>query len=47
MPDINDFHAFKSTSSGGSSGGSGCSGSVLLWIMTIIGVLWLIGKFAS
>lgn len=47
MPDINDFHAFKSTSSGGSSGGSGCSGSVLLWIMIIIGVLWLIGKFAS
>jgi len=46
MPDMNDFHAFKGTSSGGSSG-DGCSGSVLLWIMIIIGVLWLIGKFAS
>lgn len=47
MPDMNDFHAFKSTSSGGSSSGGGCSGSVLLWIMIIVGVLWLIGKCAS
>ena len=47
MPDMNDFHAFKSTSSGGSSSGGGCSGSVLLWIMIIVGVLWLIGKFVS
>ena len=27
MPDLNDFHAFKSTSSGGSGGGSGGGGS--------------------
>ena len=47
MPDMNDFHAFKSTSSGGSSGAGGCSGSILLWIMIIVGVLWLLGKFAS
>ena len=46
MPDMNDFHAFKSTSSGESSGG-GCSGSVLLWIMIVFGVMWLIGKFVS
>lgn len=45
MPDMSDFHAFKSTSFGGSRGG--CSSSVLLWIMIIVGVLWLIGKFAS
>ena len=45
MPDMNDFHAFKSTSTG--SGGGGCSGSILLWIMIIVGVLWLIGKVAA
>lgn len=35
MPNIDDFHAFKSTS--GSSGGSlGCSGSMFTWILVII-----------
>ena len=47
MPDINDFHAFKSTSSSNSSGGSGCSGSILFWVMIIVGGLWLIGKISS
>lgn len=52
MPDLNDFYAFKMTSSGGgsgggknnnSSGGTGCS-SVLIALAVIGWVLWLIGK---
>lgn len=44
MPDLNDFHAFKSTSSGENSGNSGCLGGGFTWIVVIIVVLWLIGK---
>lgn len=44
MPDMNDFHAFKSTSGGSSGGGLGCSGSAFTWILVIIGILYLIGK---
>lgn len=45
MPDMNDFHAFKSTSggSGGGSGGLGCSSG--FWVaIVIIGFLTLLGK---
>lgn len=45
MPDMNDFHAFKSTSggSGGGSGGLGCSSG--FWVaIVIIGLLTLLGK---
>ena len=46
MPDLNDFHAFKSTS-GGSSGGSGGGGSGLskwIVILIIIALLTLLGE---
>lgn len=55
MPDLNDFYAFKMTSSGSgySSGGTnqnisgngsiGCNGAFVI-LMIIIVVLWFIGK---
>ena len=48
MPDLNDFYAFKSTSSGNHSsssggGGGGCLGA-LTWAAGIISLLWVIGK---
>lgn len=53
MPDLNDFYAFKMTSSGGgsgvsknnsSNGGTGCSTALI--VLAVIGwVLWFIGKF--
>ena len=43
MPDLNDFHAFESTT-GGSSGGGGCSGTIFLWILVVVGIIELIGK---
>jgi len=54
MPDLNDFYAFKSTSSGsgssgrgnnnsnGSGGNEGCA-SVMLWVAAILSLLWIIG----
>lgn len=52
MPDLNDFYAFKMTSSGSGSGGgknnnsgggTGCSTALI--VLAVIGwVLWLIGK---
>ena len=55
MPDLNDFYAFKMTSSGGGSGGgrhnnsgggTGCSTALI--VLAVIGwVLWFIGKFLS
>lgn len=55
MPDINDFYAFKMTSSGSgsgggknnnSNGGTGCSTALI--VLAVIGwVLWLIGKFLA
>lgn len=48
MPDLNDFYAFKNSSSGGGNGrGSGCSGSTLLWIVVILGILYFVGKCSS
>lgn len=54
MPDLNDFYAFKMTSScsgsgGGknnnSNGGTGCSTALI--VLTAIGwVLWFIGKLS-
>ena len=56
MPDLNDFYAFKMTSSGGSSGGgknnnsNGGSGGnsgyeTALIVLAVIGwVLWLTGR---
>ena len=46
MPDLNDFHAFKSTSSG-DSGGGGCSGNILIWILVIYAILTFIGKLSG
>lgn len=43
MPDMNDFHAFQSTS-GGSNGGAGCSGGCLTWILVGVAILWIVGK---
>ena len=48
MPDLDDFHAFLSTSGGsGSSGGAGCSGGCLPWILAGLAILWIIGKLAG
>lgn len=45
MPDLNDFHAFQSTSGGSNSGsGIGCSGGCFTWILVILALLWIIGK---
>lgn len=45
MPDLNDFHAFQSTSGGsGNGGGAGSSGGCLTWILAGLAVLWIIGK---
>ena len=45
MPDLNDFHAFQSTSGGSSgSGGTGCSGGCFTWILAGLMALWIIGK---
>ncbi len=44
MPDLNDFHAFKSTS-GGSGGGGGLGCSSGFWVaIVIIALLTLLGK---
>ena len=55
MPALNDFYAFKMTSSGSGSGGgknntsgggTGCS--TVLIVLAVVGwVLWLIGKLLS
>ena len=45
MPDLNDFHAFQSTSGG--SGGAGSSGGCLTWILAGLAILWIIGKLAG
>lgn len=57
MPDLNDFYAFKMTTSSGSpSGGSNnknsngdseiwCSGTFVI-LLVIIAVLWFIGKLS-
>ena len=59
MPDLNDFYAFKmTTTGGGSSGGKsnntsgndgGCTGcSTALIVLAVIGwALWFIGRFLS
>ena len=46
MPDLNDFHAFKSTSGGGVSGG-GCGSGCVTWILVGLAILWIIGKLAG
>jgi len=46
MPDLNDFHAFKSTSGGGGSGG-GCGSGCVTWILVGLAILWIIGKLAG
>ena len=55
MPDLNDFYAFKMTTSGSDSGGcknnnssgeTGCS--TVLIVLAVIGwVLWFIGQFLA
>ena len=49
MPDMNDYHAFKSTSggSGGSSGGGGGKGFGCGWIVIVIVAILLISFFAD
>lgn len=58
MPDLNDYHAFTSTSSGrtvgggsnGSSGGGGrnegCA-SAFVWVFAIFSLLWIIIKLTG
>ncbi len=46
MPDMNDFHAFKSTSTGNSGGGGGCfPWKTILVVAIIYEILTLIGQF--
>lgn len=45
MPDLNDYHAFTSTTSGG--GGAGCSSGCLPWFCGVIIVLWAISMLLS
>ena len=47
MPDMNDFHAFQSTSVGNGSSGASCSGGCLPWILVGLAILWIIGKFGG
>lgn len=49
MPDMNDYHAFKSTSggSGGSSGGGGGKGFGCGWIVIVFVVILLISFIAD
>ena len=49
MPDMNDYHAFKSSSggSGGSSGGGGGKGFGCGWIVIVIVVILLISFIAD
>ena len=48
MPDMNDYHAFKSTSGGGSSGTGGGGGfGCLAWVVIGIVVLMLIYFIAN
>lgn len=50
MPDMNDFHAFKSTSGGSGSGGSGGGGGRGFgcgWIVIVIVVIMLISFIAD
>ena len=49
MPDMNDYHAFKSTSggSGGSSGGGGGKGFGCGWIVIVIVVILLLISFIA
>ena len=45
MPDLNDFHAFKSTSGGAGSGSGGGSGlSKWIAVLIITALLTLLGK---
>lgn len=54
MPDLNDFYAFKMTSSGSGSGGGknnnsggGMGCSIALIVLAVIGwVLWFVGKLS-
>ncbi len=45
MPNLNDYHAFKSTSGSGRDGrGSGCSNHPWIWIGIIVLIIYLIGR---
>ena len=48
MPDLDDFHAFISTSSGSTSGGRSTGGSgCLTWVVLAVSILWIIGKLSG
>jgi len=47
MPDMNDFHAFKSTSGGSGGGSSGGSGFGCGWVVIVIVVIMLISFIAD
>lgn len=47
MPDLNDFHAFKSTSGGGGSYGGGGGPGCFTWVLIGLAILWVIGKLAG
>lgn len=46
MPNLNDFHAFKSTSGGGENGGFGCGLLVIGFIvLVIVEIIKAIGNY--
>ena len=49
MPNMDDFHAFQSTTGGGSGGGDsgGCLSPTAITIVVIIAILYIIGKIAG
>lgn len=49
MPDINDFHSFKSTSSGteGLGCGAGCLSPTTITVCLVLFLLHLIGKLGG
>ena len=45
MPDLDDFYAFKTTS-GNDKDSLGCGGNLFIWLLVIVGIIWLIGQIS-
>ena len=49
MLDMDDFHAFQSTTGGNGDNdtGYGCSGGCLTWILAVFAMFYLISKLSA